>query len=56
LRVGGHDIRRARTFGAVPAGAALWYENSNGLAEIAVNRGRAADILGLVVGDGVTVT
>src|SRR5581483_10723037 len=33
------------TFSAVPVGRAFWYENSNGLVEIAVNRGRAADQL-----------
>jgi S-adenosylmethionine hydrolase len=41
---------RARTFSDVPPGRAFWYENANGLAEIAVNSGRAADVLGLAVG------
>lgn len=45
-----HEIRRARTFSDVPPGAALWYENANGLAEIAVNSGRADVALGLAVG------
>lgn len=40
-------LPRARTFSDLPDGAAFWYENANGLAEIAVNRGRAADLLGL---------
>ncbi len=50
LRVGGTTVRRSRTFADVPAGQALWYENSSGLAEIAVNRGRADRDLGLSVG------
>lgn len=46
----GKELRRARTFSDVPAGEAFWYANSNGLAEIAVNGGRACDILELRVG------
>lgn len=56
LRAGGRDIRRARTFTEAPPGAPLWYENANGLAEIAVNRGRAERALGLSLGAPVTVT
>jgi len=55
LTAGGTRIAPARTFGAVGPGEPLWYGNSNGLAEIAVNRGRAEDVLGLKVGDPVTV-
>lgn len=55
LTVAGSRVTRARTFGAVGPGQPLWYENSNGLAEIAVNRGRADRVLGLAVGDPVTV-
>jgi S-adenosylmethionine hydrolase len=55
LVAGGRRILRAHTFSAVPAGAALWYENSNGLAEIAVNLGRAADALGLAIGSAVAL-
>ena len=55
LTAAGTRIARARTFGAVGPGEPLWYENSNGLAEIAVNRGRADDVLGLKAGDAVTV-
>lgn len=55
LTAAGTRIARARTFGAVGPGQPLWYENSNGLAEIAVNRGRADRVLGLDVGDSVTV-
>lgn len=55
LRAGGHLIRRGRTFADVPTGAALWYGNSNGLAEIAVNCGPADRKLGLAVGDPVEI-
>ncbi|CAO3352598.1 hypothetical protein [Azospirillum melinis] len=55
LTAGGTRVAHARTFGAVGPGQPLWYENSNGLAEIAVNRGRADQVLGLKVGDPVTV-
>ena len=34
-------LKRARTFSDRPPGAAFWYESSTGLAEIAVNQGRA---------------
>lgn len=50
MRVAGRSVSKARTFSDVPAGHPLWYENSNGLAEIAVNQGRADTVLGLRVG------
>ncbi len=50
LSAAGCVLERARTFGDRPPGAAFWYENSNGLAEIAVNRGRADRDLGLSIG------
>ncbi|HUZ73413.1 MAG TPA: SAM-dependent chlorinase/fluorinase [Stellaceae bacterium] len=55
LAAGGQSVGRARVFADVPDGAALWYENSCGLAEIAVNRGRADRVLGLGIGSAVTV-
>lgn len=55
LTAGGHTLVRAETFSAVPPGTGFWYENANGLAEVAVNGGRAVDRLGLVVGTPVTV-
>ncbi|MEE8499063.1 MAG: SAM-dependent chlorinase/fluorinase [Kiloniellales bacterium] len=55
LCVAGHELRRARAFSDLPAGAAFWYENANGLAEIAVNQGRAAEALGLALGAEVEV-
>jgi S-adenosylmethionine hydrolase len=50
LAVAGQVLEHARTFSDRPPGAAFWYENSNGLAEIAVNRGRADRELGLAIG------
>jgi S-adenosylmethionine hydrolase len=49
-------LERARTFSDLPRGAAFWYENANGLAEIAVNQGRADLDLGLEVGSPVDIT
>ena len=46
----GHTVHGARTFTDVSGGEAFWYENSNGLLEFAVNRGRADEVLGLMVG------
>ena len=43
-------LEPARTFSDRPPGTAFWYENSNGLVEIAVNQGRADRELGLTVG------
>jgi S-adenosylmethionine hydrolase len=56
LGIGGRTVDRARTFSAVPAGEAFWYVNSNGLAEIAVNGGRADEALGIGIGSPVAVT
>jgi S-adenosylmethionine hydrolase len=44
------SVHRARTFSDVPVGQPFWYENANGLVEIAVNQGRADETLGLVTG------
>lgn len=55
LAVSGRVLRRARTFSDVPTGEAFWYENSNCLAEIAVNGGHAANILQLAIGSPVAV-
>ena len=54
LRFSNTTISHARVFSDVATGALFWYENANGLAEIAVNQGRADD-LGLIVGASVTV-
>jgi S-adenosylmethionine hydrolase len=50
LEAGGRQLASARTFSSVPEGAAFWYENSTGLAEVAVNGGRADTVLGLAIG------
>ena len=50
LSVNGHRLRSARTFSDVAPGDAFWYGNSNGLVEVAVNRGRADQVLGIEVG------
>jgi S-adenosyl-L-methionine hydrolase (adenosine-forming) len=50
LSVASHVLERARTFSDRSPGTAFWYENSNGLAEIAVNQGRADRELGLWLG------
>ncbi len=55
LAVAGRRLEAARTFSDRPPGAAFWYANSNGLAEIAVNRGRADRALGLTVGAPVEI-
>ena len=56
LRAAGRDLPRAAGFSDLPSGAPFWYENANGLAEIAVNQGRAAQDLGLALGAEVEVT
>jgi S-adenosyl-L-methionine hydrolase (adenosine-forming) len=48
-------VVHAETFSAVKPGNAFWYENSNGLAEIAVNLGRADRALGLAIGSPVGI-
>ena len=54
LVAGNRRISHARIFSEVATGEAFWYENANGLAEIAVNRGRA-DALGLAVGTPIAI-
>lgn len=55
LLAAGRRVRKARTFSDLPVGEPLWYENSCGLVEIAVNRGRADRVLGLSVGSVIGV-
>jgi S-adenosyl-L-methionine hydrolase (adenosine-forming) len=50
---GGRRLVRARTFSDLPAGQPFWYENANGLAELAVNRHRADTALDIGVGSPV---
>jgi S-adenosyl-L-methionine hydrolase (adenosine-forming) len=56
LAVAGRPLVRARTFSDLPQGTPFWYENAHGLAEIAVNRGSAANVLGLGVGSAIAVS
>ena len=53
IRINNHTLPNARTFSDVNPGKAFWYENANGLVEIAVNQGRADKILAINVGDRV---
>lgn len=55
LGVDGREIPYARVFSDAAPGEAFWYGNSIGLAEIAVNRASAAQLLGLRVGQPVDV-
>ncbi len=50
LAFSGQRIRQAATFGEVAEGEAFWYRNACNLVEIAVNRGRSDEILGLKPG------
>jgi S-adenosyl-L-methionine hydrolase (adenosine-forming) len=50
LLAAGRRLAYARTFSAAGEGEAFWYENSSGLAEVAVNGGSAAERLGLGLG------
>lgn len=56
LRVDHQDIVSANTFSDVKEGKALWYENSNGMIEIAVNQGNAAELLELKIGSHILLS
>jgi S-adenosyl-L-methionine hydrolase (adenosine-forming) len=53
LVAGERRLPFARVFADMAEGAAFWYENSQGLVEIAVSCGSAAQLLGLKIGDRV---
>ncbi|MBI2584451.1 MAG: SAM-dependent chlorinase/fluorinase [Rhodospirillales bacterium] len=55
ILVSGRVVRQAEKYTDLPTGEAFWYENSNGLVEIAVNRGRADAALSLRPGSQVFV-
>ena len=55
LEVAGRRMARRRIYADVRPGEPLWYENANGLAEIAVNGGSAAAAFGLTPGSPVVV-
>jgi S-adenosylmethionine hydrolase len=50
VQVAGQYCRYRRTFAEAAPGEAFWYDNANGLVELALNQGSAARQLGLVVG------
>ena len=55
LSVAGRSLERARTFADLPPGGLFWYENANGLAEIAQTQGRAAEALDVAIGTPVEI-
>ena len=54
LKFGKYSISYARVFSDVTQGECFWYENSNGLIEIAINKG-SADALGITTGTPISV-
>ena len=55
LHICGKELNYANTFSAMAEGEAFWYENSNGLVEIAVNKGSAEKLLKLSIGSTIEV-
>jgi len=53
--VAGGEFKQADSFGFVGKGEGFWFTNSVGLLELAINRGNAAEKLGLKVGDVVQI-
>jgi len=51
ISVNAQKIEAARTFSDVNVGKAFYYSNSNGLLEIAINQGSAADYFRASIGD-----
>lgn len=56
LRTAGGEVAYARTYSEVAPAQAFWYENANGLVEIAANQARASEILKIAVGDALGVS
>lgn len=56
LMIGDVTVPRGHTFGDVPPGSPLCYENSNGLLEVAVNQGHAASYFAAAVGTPVALS
>jgi len=50
LEIEGQRCRYSRTFAEADSGQLFWYENSNGLVEIALNQGNAATGSGACIG------
>jgi hypothetical protein len=55
VSAGGELFKHGESYGFVGKGEGFWLINSVGLLELAVNRGSAADVYGLKVGDPVQV-
>lgn len=55
IAIAGSELAYARTYAEGANGQAFWYENANGLVEIAVNRERADRRFGAVVGTPVDI-
>jgi S-adenosylmethionine hydrolase len=56
LRIGDTTLAHARTFSEMSVGEGFWYENANGLVEIAVNQGHASKQFRIAIGDPVRVS
>ncbi len=55
IQVNNHTLSKKTTFSDVPAGTEFWYENANGLVEIAVNQGHAANMLDIKLGNNIVI-
>jgi len=55
IQIKGHVLPQVRTFSEVGQGVCFWYENANGLIEIAANKGSAREALGLKLGDSFSI-
>jgi S-adenosylmethionine hydrolase len=55
VEAAGHVFCHAHTFAEVEKGGALWFVNSAGLLELAVNQGSVAARFGLKIGDSVKI-
>jgi hypothetical protein len=55
IEIGGRELARAKIFAEVERGQPFWYENANGLVELAVNCGSAALQLSLALGDRIRI-
>lgn len=49
--IAGSELAFAETFSSLPEGAEFWYENANGLIELAVNQDSMADRFDLKIGN-----
>ena len=50
FKINEQEIHNAKTFSNVSAGQSFWYENSNGLIEIAINKGSVSEVLNIGIG------